>query len=190
MLSNSDEVVWNTKGAQQFWQTIAQGAEIIATGTGDSPLLATKAYGSGWFIYHAILNPIVSAGGQDAGMYAYTIYRSAIEWAFEHANLPLIKRSPWPYAYDSAFIVRHDYENRLSLGIDLEYSAKYEESIGVKGDYWFSTGILRTMKESEKKPIIDSLRRAIATYHATIRPHNGGYPIPSVTNPSLYEYWH
>jgi hypothetical protein len=190
MMSNSDEVVWDTKGAQQIWQTVGQGAEIIATGSGDRPLLATKVYGSGRFIYHAVLNPIVGAGGQDAGMYAYTIYRSAIEWAFEHANLPIIKNSPWPYEFDSAFIVRHDYENLLNLVVDLENSAKYEKSIGVKGDYWFCTGILRTMKESASQPILDSLRRAIAVDHATIGPHNGGYPNPTVSNPGLYEYWH
>ena len=71
-------------------------------------------------------------------MYAYTIYRGAIEWAFEAANLPLIKRSPWPYAYDAAFMVRHDFENLLSLVLDIENSARYKASIGVKGDYYFT----------------------------------------------------
>ena len=37
-------------------------------------------------------------------MYAYLIYRHAIEWAFEAANLPIIKLSPWRYEYDAAFI--------------------------------------------------------------------------------------
>jgi hypothetical protein len=189
MLSKAEEVVWLTAGPQQIWQTIAQGAQVIATGS-DRPLLATKTYGSGRFIYHAIFNPIVGAGGQDSGMYAYSIYRSAVEWAFEAANLPIIKSSPWPYAYDAAFMVRHDFENLLSLVLDIENSARYEQSIGVKGDYYFCTGILRTMKASERQLIIDSLRRAVADYHATIGPHNGGYPNPEVTNPGFYEYWH
>jgi len=189
MLSQADEVVWETAGAQQLWQTVAQGAEVIATG-GDRPLLATKPYGAGRFIYHAIFNPIVGAGGQDSGMYAYTIYRSAIEWAFETAKLPLIKRSPWPYAYDAAFMIRHDFENLLSLVLDIENSARYEHSIGAKGDYYFSTGILRTMKANERQAFVDSLRRAVTEYQATIGPHNGGYPNPGLSNPGLYEYWH
>jgi hypothetical protein len=189
MLSSADEVVWGTAGAQQLWQTVAQGAEVIATG-GNLPLLATKTYGSGRFIYHAIFNPIVGAGGPDSGMYAYTIYRNAIEWAFEAANLPLIKRSPWPYEYDAAFMMRHDFENSLSSVEDIENSAKYEQSIGVKGDYYFCTGILRTLKSDARQPVIDSLRRAVADYAATIGPHNGGYPNPGVPNPWLYDYWH
>jgi hypothetical protein len=189
MLSKADEVVWGTAGTQQLWETVPQGAEVIATG-GGWPLLATKIYGSGRFIYHAIFNPLVGAGGQDSGMYAYTIYRSAIEWAFEAANLPLIKRSPWPYAYDAAFIVRHDFENFIMMVMDIENSARYEESIGIKGDYYFSTGILRTMAPGVRQPIVESLRRAVTVYHATIGPHNGGYPNPGMTNPSLYEYWH
>ncbi len=189
MLSQADEVVWNTSGAQQLWRTAARGAEVIATGC-DQPLLATHGYGAGRIIYHAILNPIVGAGGQDSGMYAYTIYRSAIEWAFESAGVPLIKRSPWPYAYNAAFMVRHDFENLLSLVMDIENSARYEHSIGVKGDYYFSTGILRTMKDTARLPVVESLRRAVTNFRATIGPHNGGYPNPVVSNPGYYEYWH
>ena len=118
------------------------------------------------------------------------IYRSAIEWAFEAANLPLIKRSPWPYEYDAAFMVRHDFENLLNLVLDIENSARYEASIGVKGDYYFTTGILRTMQAKDRQPFIDSLRRAVTEYHATIGPHNGGYPNPLLKDPGLYEYWH
>jgi hypothetical protein len=189
MLSKADEVVWETAGAQQLWQTVAQGADVIATG-GEWPLIATKTYGSGRFIYHAIFNPIVGAGGQDSGMYAYTIYRSVIEWAFESANLPLIKRSSWPYRYDAAFMVRHDFENLLPLVGSIENSARYEHSIGVKGDYYFSTGILRTLRANEKQALVESLRRAVTNYAATIGPHNGGYPNPSLKDPGLYQYWH
>ena len=113
MLANAEDIVWGSNGSQQLWRTVADGAEVIATG-GGYPLLATNGYGTGRFIYHSILNPLVGAGGYDSGMYAYTIYRSAVEWAFEAANLPIVKHSPWPYAYDSAFMVRHDFENYLS----------------------------------------------------------------------------
>ena len=137
MLTNAEDVVWGSNGAQHLWQVVANGAEVIATG-GSRPLLATKDYGSGRFIYHAILNPMVGAGGYDSGMYAYTIYRSAVEWAFEAANLPIVKRSPWPYAYDAAFMIRHDFENYLgAVGGGIENSAQYEQSIGVEGRLLF-----------------------------------------------------
>ena len=143
MLTNAEDIVWGSNGSQHLWRTVANGAEVIATG-GGYPLLATNGYGSGRFIYHSILNPIVGAGGYDSGMYAYTIYRSAVEWAFEAANLPIVKRSPWPYAYDAAFMVRHDFENYLgAVGGTIESSAQYEHSVGAKGDYYFCTGILR-----------------------------------------------
>jgi len=89
MLTNAEDVVWGSNGAQHLWQVTASDAEVIAT-AGGRPLLTTNGYGSGRFIYHAIFNPIVGAGGYDSGMYAYTIYRNAIEWAFEAANLPIV----------------------------------------------------------------------------------------------------
>ena len=191
MLTNAEDVVWGSNGAQHLWQVVANGAEVIATGV-SRPLLATKDYGSGRFIYHAIFNPMVGAGGYDSGMYAYTIYRSAVEWAFEAANLPIVKRSPWPYAYDAAFMVRHDFENYLgAVGGGIESSAQYEQSIGVTGDYYFCTGILREYT-GDKQPYIDSIRRAVTLYGATIGSHNGGYPNIGTTPPDngSYDYWH
>ena len=191
MLTNAEDNVWGSNGSQQLWRAVANGAEVIATG-GSYPLLATKGYGSGRFIYHSILNPIVGAGGYDSGMYAYTIYRSAVEWAFEAANLPIVKRSPWPYAYDAAFIVRHDFENYLgAVGGTIESSAQYEQSVGAKGDYYFCTGILREFT-GDKQPYIDSIRRAVTLYGATIGSHNGGYPNIGTTPPDdgSYDYWH
>ena len=189
MLMNAEDVVWGSSGAQHLFQVVANGAEVIATG-GGRPLLTTNGYGSGRIIYHSILNPIVGAGGYDSGMYAYTIYRNAIEWAFEAANMPIVKRSPWPYDYDAAFMVRHDFENYLSaIGGTIESSAQYEQSIGAKGDYYFCTGVLRTYT-GDKQPYIDSIRRAVSNYGATIGSHNGGYPNIGVTDTGAYNYWH
>ena len=42
------------------------------------------------------------------------IFRRAIEWAFESAQQPVVRLSPWPYQYDAAFMVRHDLENYVS----------------------------------------------------------------------------
>ena len=80
-------------------------------------------------------------------MYAYMIYRNAVEWAFEAANLPIIKRSPLRYPHDAAFIVRHDLENSPSRIAFVEASAAAEAALGVKGDYFLCTGTLRAGSE-------------------------------------------
>ena len=189
MLTSAEQIVWATTGYQQLWRTVVNDAEVIAMSSG-YPLLATKGYGSGRFIYHAIFNPIVGAGGQDSGMYAYTIYRSAVEWAFEAADLPIVKRSPWPYDYDAALLVRHDFENSLGSIATIASSAQYEQSVGAKGDYYFCTGILRTLNPANQTYYINSMSSAIRDYGATIGSHNGGYPNIGVTDPSSFNYWH
>lgn len=189
MLTNAEDIVWGTNGAQQQWQVNLNGAEEIASGDA-GPLLATKGYGQGRFIYHAILNPLIGAGGYDVGMYAYTIYRSAVEWAFEEANLPLVKRSPWPFAYNAAFMARHDYEDSLGLVGGIEASAAYEKSVNVKGEYYFCTGRVRELDETTRNGYVESMRRAITNYGATIGSHNGGFPNIGVADNWAYDYWH
>jgi len=113
---NSEEIPWGVSpsrslhGSHYVWQvSAASDTEVIANGS-SGPLLVTKQYGKGNFIYHGAMQPLIGHGGYDSGMYAYLIYRNAIEWAFEAANLPIIRLSPWRFGYDAAFIVRHDFE--------------------------------------------------------------------------------
>lgn len=193
---HSEEIPWGVTGAHSthgnhyVWRVTAGDAEVIANG-GSGPLLATRSYGQGRFIYHGALNPLVGHGGNDAGMYAYVIYRNAIEWAFEAANLPVVKLSPWRYEYDAAFVVRHDFENTPSRIQSIEASAQAEHSVGAKGDYYFCTGTLREHM-GDPTATVASLRRAVSQYGATIGSHNGGLVNP--VNPSLptssYDYWH
>ena len=102
----------------------------------------------------------------------------AIEWAFEAANIPIIKLSPWPYEYDAAFIVRHDFENNPASIRSIEDSALFENSHGVKGDYYFCTGTLRDEMPIDQSTVIASLRSAVTNYGATIGSHNGGLKNP------------
>ena len=184
-------------GANYVWQVHASDALVLANGD-SGPLLAVKSYGQGQFIYHGALQPLIGHGGYDAGMYAYGIYRSAIDWAFEAAQLPIVKLSPWRYAYDAAFVVRHDFENTPSLIQSIEASAQAENAVGAKGDYYFTTGTVRDGSEdtqlsnSQKTQVIASLKRAVSLYGATIGSHNGGLKNPSNTSlsPSDYQYWH
>ena len=61
---------------------------------------------------------------------------------------------------------------------DIESSAQYEQSLGVKGDYYFCTGAVRTLDPGTQQRVVDSLIRAVNLYGATIGSHNGGYPNP------------
>ena len=181
---------------QFAWQVSATGAEVIANG-GSGPLLATKAYGAGQFVYYGVMQPLIGHGGYDVGMYSYVIFRKAIEWAFESANLPIVKLSPWQYPYDAAFVVRHDLENIPSLMQSVESSAQFEQSVGAKGDYFLCTGTLRAgsedtqLSESQKTVAVAGLRSAVSLYGATIGSHNGGLGNPGATLlPTSYDYWH
>jgi len=191
----ADEIHWGTSYFGHFvenghydFKVHVSDATVVAIGS-DYPLLTVKDYGKGTLIYHADLQPLIGFGGADAGMYAYGIYRNAIEWAFEAANLPIVKLSPWQYPYDAAFIIRHDFEN--TSGEAIEGSAKAEFQAGAKGDYYFCTGVLRDQYKNSPN-IVASLRRAVSLYGATIGPHNGGLKNPN--NPYLkttsFDYWH
>ena len=135
-----------------FLVSAEPGTTVIADNGYSGTLLATRQYGNGFFIYHGAAQPLIGHGGYDPAMYAYLIYRQAIEWAFETLNVPIIKLSPWPYEYNAAFIVRHDFENYQNSIRSIEDSALYEHNLGVKGDYYFCTGTLR------EEMIVDQMR--------------------------------
>ena len=197
MPSYSEEISWGISPSHPFlaphdlWKVQVDSGAVVVT-TGDSyPFLVVKPFGKGYFIYHAALQPLIGHGGWAPGMYAYMIFRRAIEWAFESANLPIPKLSPWPYPYDAALMVRHDMENYTNAIAAIEASAGVEYTNGVKGDYYFCTGTVRD-DAPNKTTIITGLRRAVTNYNATIGPHNGWSKNPN--NPSLvrgqYDYWH
>ena len=72
-----------------------------------------NSYGKGQVIWHGDLQPLIGFGGTDPSMYAYFIYRKAIEWAFQTLGVPILKVSPWRYPYDAAMMARHDFENEM-----------------------------------------------------------------------------
>jgi hypothetical protein len=200
MPSYSEEISWGTSPTHYFlaphdlWQVQATDATILAWGD-SRPFIVVKKYGKGFFIYHAAFQPLVGHGGFAPGTYSYVVFRRAIEWAFESLGLAVPKLSPWPYPYDSAFMVRHDLENFQSEIAHVEASSQVEFNAGVRGDYYFTTGTLR----SDMGPagyntnlVIESMKRAITNYGATLANHNGGLPNPG--NPALsnlsYDYWH
>ncbi len=176
--------------SHHIWQVVATNALVLAQGN-SFPYLVVKPYGKGWFIYYAPMQPLVGHGGWSPSMYAYGIFRNAIEWAFESARLSIPKLSPWPYAYDAAFIIRHDLENYQNEIANIEASAQFENLLGGKGDYYFCTGTLR-VEMGNAPGVVASLRRAVTNYNASIGPHNGGLRNPN--NPSLngtdFDYWH
>lgn len=192
----SDDSAYDTWGNalppnHYLWQTVASSATVIATADNGYPYLAATNYGQGYFIYYAAMQPLIGHGGFAPSMYSYGIFRNAIEWAFESANLPIVKSSPWPYAYNAAYVVRHDLENYQDMINSIESSAQSEHSVGAKGDYYFCAGTLR-VEMNNSSSTIASLRRAISLYGATIGSHNGGLPNPYRPNLQLsdYDYWH
>ncbi len=193
MPASADEVSWpyyGLAGPQLVWGVNPGDAVVIAQGDA-YPFLLVKQYGKGCFIYDAAMQPLVGHGGYAPGMYAYGIFRNAIEWAFQSAKLPVAKLSPWPYPYDAAFMVRHDLENFQGPIANIATSAQFESANGAKGDYYFCTGTLR-VEMTNSPAAIAGLRLAVSNYNATIGPHNGG--LPNAQDSSLvvsnYDYWH
>jgi hypothetical protein len=201
MPSSSDEISWpvNTRFSGEdpdatdpglphmVWQVQANGATVIAQGDLNAPYLLVESYGKGYFIYDAAMQPLLGHGGWAPGMYAYSILRNAIQWAFQSAGLPVVKRSPWPYPYNAAVMFRHDMEAIPTNIISIENSAEFEHTNGASGDYYFCTGTLRLdMPNPTLTNTIASLQLAISLYGATINAHNGGFTnINNVYNPPL-----
>jgi hypothetical protein len=196
----ADEISWGLSPSHPFlaahdvWRISVSDAAVLAQGD-TTPYLTVKQYGKGYFIYCASFQPLMAHGGFGPGMYTYVMFRRAIEWAFENANMPIPKISPWPYQYDAAFMVRHDLENFTNEVANIELSAAFEYTNNARGDYYFCTGTLRDDASSggyNTNSIVASLRRAVTNYGATIGPHNGGLKNPS--NAALvrgdYDYWH
>ena len=196
MPSYSEEIPWGISPSHPFlaphdvWEVQASGATVLAQGDA-YPFLTVTPYGKGYFIYCAAFQPLIGHSGFMPSMYAYVIFRRAIEWAFASANLPVPKLSPWPYQYDAAFMIRHDLENFTNEIAAVAASAQVEYTNGAKGDYYFCTGTVR-VDAPNKNTIIAGLRSAVTNYGATIGPHNGGLKNPN--NPSLvpgqYDYYH
>jgi hypothetical protein len=128
MPSSSEEIPWGISPSHPFlaphdiWQVQVTDATVLAQGDA-TPFLTVKQYGKGYFIYCSAFQPLMGHNGFAPGTYAYVIFRRAIEWAFESANLPLPKLSPWPFQYDAAFMIRHDLENFTNEIAGLEASA-------------------------------------------------------------------
>ncbi|MGA2051512.1 MAG: hypothetical protein ABSG96_27925, partial [Terracidiphilus sp.] len=174
-----------------IWQVTNSNATVIATGDNGLPYVATTPYGQGQFIYDAAMQPLMGYGGFAPGMYAYGIFRNAIQWAFQSANLPLAKVSPWPYQYNAAYMVRHDLEDYQDDISGIESSAQFDNSLGALGEYYFCTGTLR-VEMGNSPSVIAGLQQAATLYGATIGSHDGGLPNPN--NSSLivsdFDYWH
>ena len=159
-------------------------ALVIAKGE-EFPILTTKGYQRGRFIYYSPFQPLIGHDGYNPSLYAYLIFRNAIEWAFQSSALPIIRLSPWQYQYDAAMIIRHDFEQDPGKIQSIGASAHYESWLGVRGDYYFCTGMLRpgtgdlAFTNPQRSSIVSSLRQAVQFDRATIGSHNGGLPTPN-----------
>ncbi|SPE49981.1 hypothetical protein SBV1_100025 [Verrucomicrobia bacterium] len=191
----ADEISWGISPQHTLaqghlcWQVQASNALVIAQGD-VGPYLVTAPFGKGTFIYEAAMQPLLGHGGNAPAMYAYGIFRNAIQAAFAAANLPIPKLSPWPYPYDAALEVRHDFENAQDQINSIAASAQFEFTNGVQGDYFFCTGTLRA-EMTNSPSAIAGLQQAVANFGATVGPQNGGLPNPNNTflGMSDFDYW-
>jgi hypothetical protein len=188
---NAPHPVWSVAATTAI--TLARGDYCDPAPTCPRPFLTINQYGSGYFMYHAAMQPLIGHGGFAPSMYAYMLMRRAIEWAYQSQNLPVVKVSPWPFQYDAAFIVRHDLENFTNEFAHVNESALYEQQHGAKGDYYPCTGA------AFGDTNIVAVMREATNYGATIGPHNGGLPNPRLTLdtnstcfalPNQYIYFH
>jgi hypothetical protein len=201
MPSSSEEISWPesfhvgnppTSLPHLIWQTSRTTATVIAQGDG-YPYLLIQPYGKGWFIYEAAMEPLIAHGGWAPGMYAYGIFRNAIQWAFQNSGMPIPKLSPWPYQYNAAVMFRHDMEGASNLIVSISPSAQFEFANGARGDYFFCTGELRE-DMGDPAPFVAALQQDVQLYGAMISSHNGGLTncnpyVPPLT-PDSYDYWH
>ena len=168
--------------------TVNNPAQILMT-IDDDVMLAVKQYSNGIFIYHSELAPLASYSIYSPIAYEYVFFRQAIEWAFENQQIPLAKLSPWPYQYDSAFVIRHDMD--LPQYVDwIASSAAVEKDLGVTGQYYIVTGDIRDAGNSS---YLISLIQQAKALGAEIGSHNGGLNC-TPWNTSLiygdYQYYH
>ena len=169
--------------------TASNPAQVLMTIDNDV-MLAVKPYFNGMFIYHSELAPLASYSIYSPIAYEYMFFRQAIEWAFENQHIPLSKLSPWPYQYNSAFIMRHDMDISYASVPWIASSAAAEQALGVTGQYYVVTGDVRDAANSAD--LINLIQQA-QSLGAQIGSHNGGLNI-TPWEPSLqygdYLYYH
>jgi hypothetical protein len=169
--------------------TAVNPAQVLMTLDGGI-MIAVKQYNAGWFIYNSELDPLSSYSLYSPIVYEYLIIRQAVLWAFQNLNVPLATLSPWPYQYNSAFIIRHDMDNSFNTVNWIASSAQTEKNLGVTGQYYIVTGDVR---DSPNNATLISLIQQAYDLGAQIGSHNGGLS-SAPWKPELqygdYEYYH
>jgi peptidoglycan/xylan/chitin deacetylase (PgdA/CDA1 family) len=138
--------------AHRAWTTTIIDATplVVIEGT-NTPFLAIKQSGNGWYIYHSELAPLAGWGDGHAALLEYTFFRKAIDWAFQAQHLPQVRISAWPYPYQSAYMIRHDDIVAMPTSYYL-----HEEALGVHGQYFIITG------RTDPATIVDQISTALS----------------------------
>lgn len=169
--------------------TTSNPATVLMT-INNNIMLSIRNASRGLYIYHSELAPLASYDLYSPVAYEYTFFKEAVQWAFENNQVPLVRLSPWPYQYNSAFIVRHDMDISYERVPWIAQSAQAESNLGVVGQYYIVTGDVRDASNSVQ--LIGLMQQAQA-YGAQIGSHNGGLNC-TPWNPSLqygaYEFYH
>ena len=96
-------MVLDDNGSHNAWVTtptstdpatvLVHSPELLDYPSSTVPVIATKAYGAGRFIYSAEMAPLAGWGGYAPDTSEYLFFRRAIENAFKSAGLPLVRLS-------------------------------------------------------------------------------------------------
>ncbi len=151
---NGAHLVWATRPASQNPATVlAEVPQLHGSTVTGVPLIATKRFGSGQFVYHAEMAPLAGWGGLAPDTSEYVFFRNAIESAFRVARVPLVRLAAWRYEYTAALQTRWDcdfYDDAMRILSNVE--APYRV-LGLRGQYYVVTslvddnaGIVRTLQ--------------------------------------------
>lgn len=180
---NSSHYAWAAR------TTTSNPAQVLMT-INSNIMLSVRNASKGLYIYHSELAPLASFDIYSPVAYEYTFFKEAVQWAFENSQVPLVRLSPWPYQYNSAFIVRHDMDISYERVPWIAQSAQTEKNLGVVGQYYIVTGDVRDASNSAQ---LISLIQQAESLGAQIGSHNGGLncaPWNSSLQYGDYEYYH
>ncbi len=128
--------VWVTRPTAVGPATALATMPRLAATAGGAPLLASKTFGSGRFIYQAEMAPLAGWGGYAPDTYEYLFIRRAIEAAFDASGVPLARLSAWRYPYRAALQMRWDCDFYPGA---VDKLSQIEVAHGFKSQYYINT---------------------------------------------------
>jgi len=113
-------------------QTVSKDTARVLLESGEHPLLTTRNFHAGRFVYHADFCPLAGFSGYVVDNLVYGVYRKVIEDAFDATHTPLVRLAAWPFPHVAAFKTRHDHHLHRK-------AALIEQQHGIRGEWLLRT---------------------------------------------------